>query len=56
MKSGDIITVYQDPITQLKVDGKAQLLHRLPYSDKGFETWELIFLDDGMQAIRIIKV
>lgn len=55
MKKGDIVTIYEDPITQLKVDGKAQLIKRWPYSDETLEQWEVIYLDDGMQTIRLIN-
>lgn len=59
-KKGDIVTIYQDPITKRKVDGKAQLIRRIPYTggeigeERNLEQWELIFLDDGMQTVRLI--
>ena len=55
MKPGDIVTIYQDPITQEKVDGKARLLQRIDYLDATLEQWQVKFLDDGMQTVRLIK-
>lgn len=60
MKKGDIVMVYQDPLTQNKPEGKAKLLHlwdnRDFYKGTRFEVWEVQFQDeDGRKCERVIK-
>lgn len=55
MKRGDIVKIYQDPITERELDGEARLITPVPYSGKDFEQWLVEFLDDGMRTVRLIK-
>lgn len=55
MKTGDIVMVYEDPITEQKPESKVKLL-KLITSDGYLEHWEVKFLDDGMVTQRNIKV
>jgi len=47
MKKGDIVTIYQDPLTQEKFEGKAVLLEFLK-DDYQMERWEVHFLEDSL--------
>lgn len=46
MKKGDIVTIYQDPLTEKNVEGQAQL-GRFINEDRALEFWEVKFLDGG---------
>jgi len=55
MKKGDIVMVYEDPITQEKPEGEAELVQCLV----GYgilEYWEVKFLATGEVTTRNIKV
>jgi len=55
MKKGDIVMVYENPITQEKPEGEAELVQRLV----GYgilEHWEVKFLATGEVTTRNIKV
>lgn len=59
MKKGDIVIIYDDPLTCLKQEGKAKLVKLV--DDGGFwegsriTRWEVKFLDDGYRTERTIK-
>ena len=55
MKKGDIVMIYEDPITKQKPEGKARLLELL--FDVAFEQefWRVIFLKDHFVADRWIN-
>ncbi len=57
MKSGDIVMIYEDPITELKEEGEAELgelVHEARYSGD-LETWCVRFKLDGFVVNRNIK-
>jgi hypothetical protein len=54
-KKGDIVMVYEDPITEQKPEGKAKLLAFVNNFGE-LENWEVKFLDDGTVTTRAIKV
>lgn len=43
MKKGMIVTIYQDPLTCHRQEGKAELIRRLRQDDEESETWEVRF-------------
>lgn len=48
MKPGDVVTIYQDPITRTKPEGKAVLLEMLSdnmgiYEGKTLQYWKVSF-------------
>ncbi len=55
MKPGDIVRIYQSPLNETDCDGKAKLIKRIPYTPPGLEQWEVVFLDDCMKTVRLIK-
>lgn len=57
MKVHDIVTIYQDPITETKPEGKACLLHKIGDIADGLEQWKVCFEgEDGGVYVRTIKV
>lgn len=55
MKRGDIVVIFEDPLTEKKIEGKARLI-RLESKDHSTERWAVKFLDDGMIVDRHIKI
>jgi len=51
---GDIVTIYEDPLTCTKVEGKARLLEFLQ-EDEDRQYWRVEFVKDREQANRWIK-
>ena len=56
-KKGDIVTIYQDPLTKAKPEGKAKLIKKLAGKDaeEGTEYWIVQFLSDSFKTGRSIK-
>ena len=56
MERGDIVTIYEDPITETKPEGKARLIQKTDLINPGLEYWAVMFLDskDG-PLYRFIK-
>jgi len=54
MEKGQIITVYEDPITQTKIEGDAKLLGKIA-ENTDLEDWKVEFLDDGYRTERVIR-
>jgi len=53
-QKGDIVMVYEDPVTEQKPEGKAELLKLIiPGTDQ--EYWKVRFIDDGTIVWRWIK-
>lgn len=47
MKKGDIVNIYQDPITQTDLEGEARLIEEFsPDVGSGLSIWTVEFLDD----------
>lgn len=56
MQKNDIVTVYEDPITKKKPEGKAKLLRCLQakgWQDK-LQYWKVRFLSDGFETGRMV--
>ena len=50
------VMIYQDPITELKPEGKATLLHRIQKLSDDLERWKVCFAgDDGEVYERTVK-
>lgn len=45
LEKGQIVTIYEDPITQKKPEGKAKLIKRHHIVDN-MEYWQVEFLDE----------
>lgn len=57
MKPGQIITIYEDPITCTKPEGDAELVCREDTYNDGLESWLVRFLDEHQELrSRLIKV
>ena len=57
MKKGDVVQIYEDPITKQKPEGQAELIKRLAYGENKLpkiERWEVKFLHDGYETERNI--
>lgn len=57
MKKGDVVMIYQDPITQKKPEGKAKLL-KLEIRDKSgeMEYWKVLFKNEDETYFRWVKI
>ena len=56
MKVHDTVTIYEDPITQQKPEGKAILLHKVFDCPDGLERWKVCFSgEDGAVYERTIS-
>jgi hypothetical protein len=53
MQKGDIVSVYQDPITRQKEEGRARLIKKdnKLYTNPGTEFWQVQFVDDSGEPI-----
>jgi len=56
MKKGDIVEIYEQPLTKTKYEGKAKLISPIRGLRVGIELWRVKFLIDGEYASRAIKV
>ncbi len=56
MKAGDLVTIYQDPITCKKEEGKAELIKcHISREHDQTEYWEVIFVDEDITYNRWIN-
>ena len=56
MEKHTIIMIYEDPITQLRPEGKACLLSKFKDLSDGLEMWHVCFEgEDGAVYLRTIK-
>jgi len=55
MKPGDFVTIYEDPITQTKYEGKAELLERISTINFELEIWWVSFMGETHRTIRAIN-
>jgi hypothetical protein len=46
----DEVIIYEDPLTELKPEGKATLLHKVRDECDGLELWKVCFIDDELYA------
>ncbi len=51
MKKGDLVKIYQDPITCKELEGEAKLIHK--HLTKDF--WRVKFISDGFVCDRFIN-
>jgi hypothetical protein len=59
LRKGQVITIYEDPLTETKPEGKAQLISPIDQSvPDAMERWLVQFLDDDFHSPveRLIKV
>lgn len=56
MKKGDILEIFEDPITKIKSEGNAKLVKRLENFDQDMERWQVKFISDGAKAERWIRI
>jgi len=61
MKKGDIVEIYEHPLSKIKPEGKARLVRKIQtctdgINPNGMEIWRVRFLDDGCYCSRAIKV
>ena len=57
MRKGDVVKIYQDPLTKQQPEGEAKLIKRLGYGENKLpkvERWEVKFLSDGYITERTI--
>ena len=59
MKKGDEVIVYEDPITELKPEGKVKLIREISCGEAWYENrkerrWGVKFLSDGFMTERTI--
>ena len=54
MKQGDVVMIYDDPITKKKREGNATLIEKLT-EDTSQEYWQVRFIDDGYVTGRWIE-
>lgn len=53
---GDNVRVYEDPITEKKLEGEARLVEMIePENQDGFEIWKVRFLNERDNYVRTIK-
>jgi len=55
MEKGDIVTIYDDPLTESNPEGKAELITRLNTDGFNQEYWSVRFIEDGYKTARWIK-
>jgi len=56
MKKDDIVEIYEQPLTETKLEGKAKLISLIRGLNVGIELWRVKFLSDGYICNRAIKV
>ena len=57
MKVGQIVTIYEDPITETRPEGDAELVTQEDIYNDGLESWLVRFLDEPQELrSRLIKV
>jgi len=57
LTKGQIVSVYQDPVTCTKLEGPAKLKKRLDtYADPGYEWWMVEFDGEGTTYQRKINL
>ena len=54
IRKGHVVTIYEDPLTETKPEGKAELIKLIGEYDS-LEEWEIRFCDDNFECSRFIK-
>jgi len=57
MKKGDVVIIYEDPVTETKPEGEAKLIKKLAFSSviPTKEYWTVKFVSDGAVVDRFIR-
>jgi len=55
MKKGNIVKIYEQPVTEIKYEGKAKLVSFIRVLNVGVELWRVKFLSDGEIVSRAVK-
>ena len=60
MKAGDIVEIYEQPLSETKGEGKARLIRKIQtctdgINPNGMEIWRVRLLNDGYYCTRTIK-
>jgi len=59
VKKGDIVSIYEQPLTETKYEGEAKLVSFIKQLNSavnyGVELWQVKFINDGMVVSRAIK-
>ncbi len=56
MKVGQVVTIFDDPITRQRPEGKARLQKKTSIKGiEGLQYWFVKFMDDEMETTRWIK-
>lgn len=55
MKKGDIVEIYEQPLSETGNEGKAKLIRSVKLWQEGMEIWRVEFLSDGFICDRAIK-
>lgn len=57
MKKGQIVIIYEDPITCQRREGEAKLVSQMRGdTGDGLELWEVKFINDGYETTRTVNV
>lgn len=52
-KKGDVVMIYEDPLTKEKKEGEARLIKQIKFREQDCsEFWKVEFLDDGLVTHR----
>ena len=55
MKKGDVVSIYEQPLTETKYEGEARLISFIKRGNI-IELWRVKFIDDGQVVSRAIKI
>lgn len=60
MRKGDVVKIYEQPLTETKYEGKAKLISFIKQLNSavnyGVELWRVKFIEDGQVVSRAIKI
>ena len=56
MIAGDRVTVYEDPITEKKVEGRAEILEIIGEPIDNIQLCQVRFANDGFETTRQVKI
>ena len=55
LRKGQVVKIYEDPVTMKKLEGAARLVKFISMAGLGIEMWQVRFTEDGYEATRLIK-
>ena len=56
MKKGDVVSIYEQPLTETKYEGEARLVSFIQVLNTGVELWRVKFIDDDQVVSRAVKI